>query len=74
MMAVVWVVRCGCGLRAARASAGSRRSVMLILGAGLTPLFIARPLSKVDRVRPGWCSGGKWRTVVREPGMPGPPR
>jgi hypothetical protein len=38
-------------------------------------LFVARPLSKVERGRRGGgCSGDESRSCVREPGSLGPPR
>ena len=60
MLAIVWLVVvdvvAACG--AVRASAGSRRVVMLIFGAVPRPLFVARPLSIVERGRRvGGCSG-----------------
>jgi hypothetical protein len=35
------------------------------------PLFVARPLSKVERARWGGCSGDESRSCVREPGCSG---
>src|SRR5258706_10541446 len=35
------------------------------------PLFVARPLSKVERARRGGCSGDASRSCVREPGCSG---
>jgi hypothetical protein len=35
------------------------------------PVFVARPLSKVERARRGGCSGDASRSCVREPGCSG---
>jgi hypothetical protein len=78
-MAIVWLVVVDvvavCG--AVRASAGSRRLVMLIFGGWVPPRpwFVARPLSKVERgARLGVAQATHRGVVVREPGMLGPPR
>jgi len=77
-MAMVWLVVRGVVVAAGgavRASAGSRRWSCSYSGAGPRPLFVARPLSKVERGRPGAGAQATDRGVgVREPGMLGPPR
>jgi hypothetical protein len=79
LMAMVWwwcavdvVAACG----AVRASAGSRRWSCSYSGAVPRPLFVARPLSKVERGRQkvAVAQATNRGVVVREPGMLGPPR
>jgi hypothetical protein len=79
-MPVVWLVVRGCVVAvrgAVRAVAGfATVGHAHIRGLGTPrPLFVARPLSKVERVRRGGgCSGDESRSCVREPGSLGPPR
>ena len=79
LMAIVLVVVVGVNVVAAcgavRVSAGSRRWSCSYSGAGPRPLFVARPLSKVERGRrgAGGCSGDKSLSCCA-PGMLGPPR
>ena len=77
-MAIVWLVLRGDVVavgEAARAFAGfATVGHAHIRGLGTPrPLFVARPLSKVERARRGGCSGDASRSCVREPGMLGPP-
>ena len=79
-MAMVWLVVRGAVVAvrgAVRAFAGfATFGHAHIRGLGTPrPLFVARPLSKVERAHPGGgCSGDESRSCVREPGSLGPPR
>jgi hypothetical protein len=66
------VAACG----AVRASAGSRRWSCSYSGAGPRPLFVARPLSKVERGRMWWAGAQATNRGDRgaRAGMLGPPR
>jgi hypothetical protein len=79
LLAVVWlvVVGCGCGLRGGPGVCGfATVGHAHIRGLGTPrPLFVARPLSKVERgARVGVAQATNRGVVVREPGMLGPPR
>ena len=79
-MAIVWlvvVVGCDCGLRGGPGVRGfATVGHAHIRGLGIPrPLFVARPLSKVERgARAGVAQATNRGVVVREPGMLGPPR
>jgi hypothetical protein len=64
---------CGCGSRGGPGVRGVRdvRSCSYS-GAGPRPLFVARPLSKVERAHPGRVLRDESRSCVREPGVLGP--
>ena len=65
-MAIVWVGASlvVCGWRGGPGYSGSRRWSCSSSGAVPRPLFVARPLSIVERGRPGWdgCSGDESRS------------
>jgi hypothetical protein len=56
---------CGCGWRGGRGVRGVRDVWSCSYsGAGPRPLFVARPLSKVERAHPGWGAQATNRGVV----------
>jgi hypothetical protein len=77
LLAIVWlvvVVGCGCGLRGGPGVRGfATGGHAHIRGLGTPrPLFVARPLSKVERgARVGVAQATNRGVVVREPGCSG---